>query len=154
MYSYSDFVSVNNSFLLTYSARDNRLDEYYYLTYHFIELNEDISHITYCRHSQKRRNHNTSYVKTMIESHIMVSNDAEQYQSNDGCMEASSSMIHRWICIQIMLSYFMVWGGGLREEDPTQTQSTPLGNTNHVLGRSKTVQTLKHSKTIIHVIIT
>jgi hypothetical protein len=45
---YSDFVSVNNYFLLTYSARDKRIDEYCYSTFHFIELNEDISQIIYC----------------------------------------------------------------------------------------------------------
>jgi hypothetical protein len=48
---YSDFVSVNSYFLLTYSARDNTLGGYCYSTYHLIELNEDISHIMYCRRS-------------------------------------------------------------------------------------------------------
>jgi hypothetical protein len=42
---YSDFVSVNNYFLLTYSARDNRLDGYCYSTFHSIEINEEyLSH--------------------------------------------------------------------------------------------------------------
>jgi hypothetical protein len=38
---YSDFASVNNYFLLTYSARDNRLDGYCYSTFHVIELIEE-----------------------------------------------------------------------------------------------------------------